>query len=232
MMQRAPYEGWVDLDGGDRVRCDRMVSGTHREAAMPIRILVVEDLAANRECYRDWLDMHRPEFEVVGEAGDGEEAARLAERLRPDMALVDFRQTIRRIKECAPETRCVIFTAYVDADDLARCLQAGAAGYVFKGVHTLEVLDALRRAHSGSLVVALGPAEVEAAEQRTQEAALTTREREVLALIGEGLTNKEIAVRLDVSVSTVETHANSAMRKIGATSRAQAAAMYARTGKP
>jgi NarL family two-component system response regulator LiaR len=204
----------------------------------PIRVLIVDDHAVVREGLRTFLDLQEG-IEVVGEAGDGEEALLEAERLRPDVVLVDLVmprldgvQTMRRLRERVPRARAIVLTSFLDDERLLPAIRAGAAGYLLKNVQPQELARAVRTAAAGEalidpavaarLVEALGDGREERAEQ------LTPREREVLALIGRGFANKRIAAELGVAEKTVKTHVGNVLSKLGVSDRTQAALYAAR----
>ncbi|WP_210593246.1 response regulator transcription factor [Streptomyces sp. GESEQ-35] len=179
-------------------------------------------------------------IEVVGAARDGAEAVQLAERLRPDVVLMDLNMPVldgvaatSAVRERAPESAVLVLTTYADDDSVFPALRAGARGYLTKDADDDEVEAAIRNVHRGRtwldpvvqarLVAHLQP---EAAASDTRRDALpdglTPREAEVLTLIAQGLSNEEICARLVVSRATVKTHINRIFAKIGANDRAQA----------
>jgi len=192
-----------------------------------IRVLMCEDHALFREGLRAIFRAH-PSLEVVGEAANGREAVEKAKRLRPDVVLMDLEMpelngldATRRIVEARIGARVLILTLYDDEEIVARCLDAGAAGYVLKDGPSAELVTAIEAVWKGNKylspraltrVVDYG---AKGSRVKTRYELLTDREREVLKLLADGLSIKEIAVRLELSVKTVDVHKANLMRKIG-----------------
>jgi len=199
-----------------------------------IRVLIADDHAVVRQGLRTFLDL-QDDIEVVGEAADGEEALAAAERLLPDIVLVDLVMpkldgidVIRRLREHAPAARAVVLTSFIDDDRLFGVLRAGAAGYLLKDVQPQELVEAIRTVHDGGAL--LHP---KVAARLLEELAvdpLTPREREVLLLIGRGMANKVIARELSLSEKTVKAHVSSILAKLGVNDRTQAALYAVREG--
>ncbi|MET8562202.1 response regulator transcription factor [Streptomyces flaveolus] len=207
----------------------------------PARVVVADDQTVVREGIVMLLGL-LPGVEVVGAAGDGEEAVRLVGELAPDAVLMDLRmprcdgvEATRRIRSQYPGTQVVVLTTYADDDSLFPALRAGARGYLTKDAGGDEIVRAVHSVLSGDaglspsvqrrLLERLSqpepePVPVPAAGEAPD--GLTTRETEVLVLIGEGLNNQEIARRLHVSAATVKTHINNLFAKTGLKDRAQA----------
>ena len=194
-----------------------------------------------REGLRAFLELQEG-IEVAGEAGDGEEALEAAERLRPDVVLMDLVMprldglgAMRTLRERVPGARVIVLTSFLDDDKLLPALRAGAAGYLLKNAEPQELARAVRAAHAGEalldpvvaarLVEALGEG---AGEQPLDR--LTPREREVLRLIGRGFPNKRIALELRLSEKTVKTHVSHLLAKLDVTDRTQAAVIAVRAG--
>lgn len=210
-----------------------------------IRIVLAEDHALVRDGTRRILEQ-QPDLEVVGEAGDGQEAMSLITRLQPDVAILDIRMpganavdVARHVRERCPKTRIVILTAYDDDDFVTAALECGAHAYLLKTARSPELVNAVRTVHAGGMVLdpSVGErmARLRARRFRDEEAGstcapnrLTPREMAVLRLAAEGLRNREIACRLGVSPRTVEAHFSSILGKLGVVSRT-AAVMYAST---
>jgi RNA polymerase sigma factor (sigma-70 family) len=204
-----------------------------------IRVLVVDDHEVVREGLRTFLRLQEG-IEVVGEAGDGEEAVAEADRLTPDVVLMDLEmprlggvEALQRIRGARAETRVIVLTSFGDDDKLMPAVRAGASGYLLKSAPPQEVVRAIRAAHEGDAVIdpkAAGRlldalARVPAATQP-----LTPREREVLTLVCRGLPNKQIARELGLSEKTVKTHVGHILAKLGVTDRTQAALLALREG--
>jgi len=171
----------------------------------------------------------QPTLEVVGEAADGQAALDEVERLRPDVVLMDIEmphlngvEATRRITQARAEVKVLILTMYVDHQLVARCLEAGASGYVLKDVPVAQLAYAVEAVAAGRRYLSPGAAEQlidqygQPVERgRTTYDLLTPREREVLKLLADGLSIKEVAVRLRRSVKTAEVHKYNLMHKLG-----------------
>jgi DNA-binding NarL/FixJ family response regulator len=194
-----------------------------------VTLLLADDHRVVRQGLRALLTA-LADVRLVGEAGDGLEAARLAERLRPDVLLADLRmpgldglEVARRVARSCPGTRVVILSMYADVGYVRAALRAGVAGYVLKESGLDELARAIRAAADGERYVSPSLRGEEAAARERQaegEAAdsyeaLTEREREVLRLTAEGCSGGEVAERLFISPRTVESHRASLMRKLG-----------------
>lgn len=200
-----------------------------------IRVLLVDDHPVVRQGLRALLSTHEG-IEVVGEADDGEAAVAAADRLSPDVVLMDVVmpgldgvEALRRIGERRPQTRVVMLTSYADERRAMEAVDAGASGFLLKDASPRDVAAAIRAAHRGEAVLHPAVAAKLLAERRRPPAAhadLTARELDVLRLIARGLQNKQIAAELHVSEKTVKTHVSAILRKLGVTDRTQAA-MYA-----
>jgi DNA-binding NarL/FixJ family response regulator len=197
-----------------------------------IRVLIVDDHPALREGLRAILTT-QSDIAVVGEAATGQEAVARAIALRPDVVLMDLEmpgvdgvEATRRIRERLPGTRVVVFTAFDGDERVMSAVEAGAHGYLLKGAARAEIFHAVRAAYQGGAPFQPTAATVllrRLAEQRgTREEVLSPREREVLHLLADGLTNKEIARRLAVSERTVKFHVGSIFAKLGVPNRAAA----------
>ena len=192
-----------------------------------IRIMIVEDHHVVRQGFIALLKMVEG-FEIVAEAPDGEEAVKLFRQHKPDVTLMDLRlpkmggvETITRIRAEFRDARIIVLTTFDGDEDIYRALQAGAKGYLLKGMSSDELIDAIRTVHGGKSRIP--PAVAERLAERLSGPTLTERETEVLRLIVSGNSNKEIAGALFISEATVKTHVNSLLGKLGVTDRTQAA---------
>lgn len=214
------------------------------------RVVVADDQTIVREGIVMLLGL-LPDIDVVGSAGDGEEAVRLVAEEQPDVVLMDLRmprcdgvEATRRIREEHPRTQVVVLTTYVDDDSLLPALRAGARGYLTKDAGGEEIARAIADVTAGRaglspavqgrvldvLAAQVGPGPQWREERGELPDGLTGREAEVLALVAEGLSNTEIAGRLQVSMATVKTHINNLFAKAGVRDRAQAVGYAYRHG--
>jgi DNA-binding NarL/FixJ family response regulator len=203
----------------------------------PIRVLIVDDHAVVRSGLRTFLEL-LDDVEVAGEAADGEQAVAEARRLAPDVVLMDLMMprmdgiaAIAAIKRERPETEVVAVTSFIEEEKVTAALEAGASGYLLKDAEADEVAGAIRAAHAGE--VHLDPAVTRLLAQRLRERRdaptvepLTERERDVLRLVGRGMSNKEIAAALFITERTARTYVSNLLGKLGLASRTQAA-LYA-----
>ena len=206
---------------------------------MTIKILLADDQALFRDGLRILLST-QPDIEVVGEAVNGEEALRLAAKLRPDIVLMDMRMPIldgveatRRLHDTQPDCRVIVLTTFDDDELVFEGLRAGAVGYLLKAVSTPRLLEAIRAVARGeSILDPTVTAKVVAefarlANQTTRPEALVNplsdREIEVLRLVAKGATNAEIAATLFIAEGTVRNHLTNILGKLGVSDRTQAA---------
>jgi DNA-binding NarL/FixJ family response regulator len=199
-----------------------------------VRVVVFEDHTMVREGIVALLEMY-PDFEVVGQAGDGEAAITQWLSLRPDVALVDLRMpgrdgvaVIAAVRHQVPSARFLVLTTYDGEDDVSRALQAGARGYLLKGATRATLADAIRAVHAGQRYVP--PDLADRVLPRPSEEALTEREAEVLHRIAQGMSNKEIADALAISEHTVKGHVKNVLGKLGVTDRTKALVEAVRRG--
>jgi two-component system, NarL family, response regulator LiaR len=209
---------------------------------MTIRVLITDDHKVVRRGLRGFLELD-PALEVVGEASNGQEAVDLARRLDPDVVLMDLLMPVMdgieatgEIRRWMPEVEVVALTSVLEDAAVTGAIKAGAIGYLLKTTEADELCEAIKAAAAGQ--VRLAP---EAAARLMREVRapaspdaltepLTERETDVLKLIARGRANKQIARELFVAMSTVKTHVNNLYRKLGVSSRTQAALYAARVG--
>jgi DNA-binding NarL/FixJ family response regulator len=207
-----------------------------------IRVLLVDDHAVVREGLRTFLEL-QDGIEVAGEAADGAEGVAAAERLQPDVVLMDLVMprldgvgAMRELRRRMPHTRVIVLTSFTDEEKLLPALQAGAAGYLLKNVAPAELARAVRAAHAGealldpAVAARLVAAVADGTAGRQADPGLTPRERDVLALICRGHANKRIALELGLSEKTVKAHVGHLLAKLGVSDRTQAALLAVREG--
>jgi NarL family two-component system response regulator LiaR len=204
---------------------------------MKTRILIADDHAMLREGMRNLLEKEK-DFELVGEAADGEEAVQLAAKLKPDIVIMDIVmpklngvEATKQIKQVSPATALLILTAYSDIRYIIGLLEAGACGYLLKNSPGNDVIRAIRAVRSGESVLdsevthklvqrlaslSKGPDERETGGQ------LTAREIEILKWAARGLSNKELSEKLFISLRTVKAHMTNIFNKLGCSSRTDA----------
>ncbi|MGA8028968.1 MAG: response regulator transcription factor [Bryobacteraceae bacterium] len=192
-----------------------------------IRVMVVEDHHIVRQGLIALLNTV-PDMTVIAEAADGKQALDIFRRHRPDVTLMDLRlpgvggvEAVTQIREEFPAARIIVLTTFDGDEDIYRALQAGAKGYLLKGMSGDELMDAIRTVHAGKSRIP--PIVAERLAERMGGPALTARELEVLKQIVLGKSNKEIAGVLGISEATVKTHMNSILSKLGVSDRTQAA---------
>jgi DNA-binding NarL/FixJ family response regulator len=223
----------VAHDSGDlagRLELEASVNDT-----APIRVLLVDDHAVVRMGLKVFFDL-QDDIEVVGEASDGSEGVAMARRLRPDVVLMDLLMpnmdgltAIARIKAELPETEVVAVTSFIEEEKVTAALEAGASGYLLKDAEAEEVAAAVRAAYAGEVHLDAAVARLLAQRMRTRKTEpdatepLTDRERDVLRLLGQGMSNKEIGSALFITERTARTYVSNILGKLGLASRTQAA---------
>jgi DNA-binding NarL/FixJ family response regulator len=188
----------------------------------PIRILIVDDHPIMRVGITALIASCN-EMETVAQAGSGEEAL----KLHPDITLMDLRlpgisgvETIRRIRTQSPKARFIVLTTYEGDEDIYQAMEAGATGYLVKGMPQEMLVNAVKRVHGGGRYVP--PPVSQALTSRTRDSNLSNREREVLALLAKGKSNREIAAMLGITEATVKCHVSVILMRLNASDRTQA----------
>jgi DNA-binding NarL/FixJ family response regulator len=203
-----------------------------------IRLVVVDDHTIVRDGLAQLLGAD-PELLVVGSAGDGAAAVALCREQQPDIVLMDLSmpgmdgvEATRQVIAAAPDAQVVVLTSFVDRDRVVDALAAGAVGYLLKDAEPKELRQAIRAAARGESPLDPRAARTMLSAQRATGPleSLTERERQVLALVAEGLPNKQIARQLEISEKTVKAHLTSAFRTIGVDDRMQAGLWARRNG--
>ncbi len=206
-----------------------------------IRVLLVDDHQVVRRGLRTFLEI-QDDIEVVGEAGDGAEGVARAEELKPDVVLMDVKmpgmdgiEALRKLREAANPAKVLIVTSFTEQRTVVPALRAGASGYVYKDVDPEALAGAIRSVHAGHVLlqpeVAGALLSQDAPGNGTgRGGTLTEREREVLALIADGRSNREIARALVLSEKTVKTHVSNILMKLDLADRTQAALWAVRHG--
>lgn len=202
-----------------------------------IKILLIDDHALFRSGLRSLLQ-RQEDFEIVGEAADGLEGIKLVTQLKPDVVLLDIdmpvmngKEALSQILSIHPELAVMMLTVSEDGADLTECMRIGARGYLLKNINVDFLLQSIRRAVDGDSVLSPEMTTKLVARLRSPESnkssaeieSLTPRERETLAWLAKGVSNKHIARGLDVAESTIKVHVQSILRKLNLSSRVQAA---------
>lgn len=209
--------------------------GAHRPG--PIRVVLADDHDVMRQGLRMLLET-RPEVEVIEDVRNGREAVLAAERHKPDLVLMDIvmpglngLEATRQVRKRLPRTRVIVLSAFVDEEQVTAAIQAGASGYLKKSADAEELVRAIQTVAAGEQFFSRDLARMFDLEEiahrakrapgsRTGVAALSPREREVLQVVAEGLTNQQIATELTISVKTVEAHLAHIMAKLHGRNRA------------
>ncbi|MCM2429215.1 response regulator [Streptomyces sp. RKAG337] len=206
-----------------------------------IRVLLVDDHQVVRRGLRTFLEI-QGDIDVVGEAGDGDEGVARAEELRPDVILMDIKMpgadgisALRKLRELGNPARVLIVTSFTEQRTIVPALRAGAAGYVYKDVDPEALAGAIRSVHAGHVLLQPEVADALLSQEfptggQGRGNALTEREREVLTLIADGRSNREIARALVLSEKTVKTHVSNILMKLDVSDRTQAALWAVRHG--
>jgi DNA-binding NarL/FixJ family response regulator len=206
-----------------------------------IRVLLVDDHQVVRRGLRTFLEV-QPDIEVVGEAADGDEGVRRAEELLPDVILMDVKMpgtdgigALRKLREGGSKARVLVVTSFTEQRTVVPALRAGAAGYLHKDVDPDALAGAIRSVHAGHVLLQPEVADALLAQEESGSGhgrgnALTEREREVLSLIADGRSNREIARALVLSEKTVKTHVSNILMKLDLSDRTQAALWAVRHG--
>jgi NarL family two-component system response regulator LiaR len=205
---------------------------------MPIRILIVDDHSVVRQGLRMFLNLE-DDFEIVGEAGNGAEALEKVAALQPDVVLMDLVMPVmdgvtatEKIRQAHPDTEVIALTSVLEDTSVVNAVRAGAIGYLLKDTEADELRKAIKAAAAGQVQLSPKAAERLMREIRAPESPekLTERETEVLRLLARGKANKEIALELHISETTVKTHVSNIMMKLEVSSRTQAALYAVRIG--
>jgi NarL family two-component system response regulator LiaR len=208
-----------------------------------IRVLIVDDHAVVRQGLRMFIEM-QGDMEILGEASNGNEAVEMSARLNPDVILLDLLmpemdgvEATRRILEINPQARVLILTSFGEDDKVFPAIRAGAQGYLLKDVQPFDLVQAIRETHQGKaqlhpdvarrLMRAVSDDTIDQKPKGTSSPkevdSLTDREREVLDLIAQGFSNREIAEQMVISEKTVKTHVSNLLDKLGLDDRTRAA---------
>jgi DNA-binding NarL/FixJ family response regulator len=203
-----------------------------------IRVVIADDHRVVRVGLEQLLQTF-DDVEFLGAGAGGEEAVALCTEHRPDVLLLDLSmpdvdgiEVTKRLREASPDTKVVVFTSFSDRERIVQALDAGAVGYLLKDAEPEELHAAVQAASRGEAPITPRAAAALLADRRERpaEVALTAREREVLALVVEGLANKQIARRMGISEKTVKGHLTNLFQRIGVADRTQAALWAERTG--
>jgi len=207
----------------------------------PIRIMLVDDHLMVRDGLSVFLSIY-DDIDVVADAESGEKAIKLCAIHRPDVILMDMKMpgmdgpdTIKRIRSACPDIQIIALTSFAEPELVQRAIEAGAIGYLLKDVHPDKLARAIRDAHNGRSTLDATAAQVlvqnaQAPLNNSLGVDLTPREKETLALLSEGKTNKEMAIELSISQATVRLHVSNVLAKLDAGNRTEAAIIALKNG--
>jgi NarL family two-component system response regulator LiaR len=208
-------------------------------SSQPIRVMLVDDHTMVRQGLTTFLKVY-DDLELAGEASSGEAAIRLCPEVLPDVILMDLMlpdmdgaTATRAIRQQSPQVEVIALTSYKEPELIKGALEAGAIGYLLKDVSADELAHAIRAAHAGRATLSAEATQVivrSTGQPPEPGFDLTVREREVLVLLVEGLTNDQIAARLTVSPSTIKSHVSNVLTKLGVASRTEAVTLALRQG--
>jgi two-component system, NarL family, response regulator LiaR len=206
--------------------------------SQPIRVMLVDDHTMVRRGLATFLKIY-DDLQLVGEADSGKAAIQLCAEVLPDVILMDMvmpdmdgAMATRAIRQHFPQVQVIALTSFKEGDLVKNALEAGAIGYLLKDISADELVRAIRAAHAGRATLSPEVTQtlVEAANQPQPGLNLTEREREVLALMVDGLNNTQIAAKLTVSPSTIKSHVSNILSKLGVASRTEAVTLALRSG--
>ncbi len=202
----------------------------------PIRVLIADDHAVVRRGLRTFLEL-QDDIDVVGEAADGQTCVAAAVELSPDVILLDLLmpgvggvEALGRLRDAGSTARVLVITSFTDPAVSVPAVRAGAAGVIFKDVEPRDLASAIRSVHAGHTLLQPDVAAALMAPDPAVASPLTARERDVLAEITQGRSNREIARALSLSEKTVKTHVSNVLMKLGVADRTQAALLAVRRG--
>ncbi len=217
-----------------------MPANEQGQQAEPIRVMIVDDHAVTRTGLRTMVEAE-DDMTVVGEASLASEAIAVAPALRPDVLVLDLKlpddsgiTVCRELRKKLPEASCLMLTTYATEESLVEAILAGASGFVFKEIAEADLVNAIRTVGNGGSM--LDPQATEGILRKVRQAAedvddpigdLSKRDRQLLELLGEGLTNREISEKMFLSEKTVKNYVSSLLGKLGVQRRSQAAALIA-----
>lgn len=229
----------MGAEATSKVRPSRLAFST-KAMAMGTRVFLLDDHEIVRRGVRELVDLEH-DLEVVGEAATADDALRGVSSTRPDVAVLDVNladgngvEVCREIRSLHPEVRCLMLTSYADDEALLGAIMAGASGFVLKQIRGSELVSSIRRVAAGeslldARVMAAALERVAATDgDRGELSALTAQERRLLVLIGEGLTNRQIAERMYLAEKTIKNYVSNLLAKLGLSRRTEVAALAAR----